>query len=120
MNYTLLFLFFFVCVQNASSQYTPHIVLPGHQEEKHTLCSHAHGLTQKMSEKPLMSDSDIDVLTYDVFMDWRLDPWLCNVIKYVQRHHKKNGIEDLQKALHYLEFAIENYDKIKKAYYERD
>lgn len=72
MNYTLLFLFFFVCVQNASSQYTPHIVLPGHQEEKHTLCSHAHGLTQKMSEKPLISDSDIDVLTYDVFMDWRL------------------------------------------------
>lgn len=57
---------------------------------------------------------------WDVFMDWRLDPWLCNVIKYVQRHHKKNGSEDLQKALHYLEFAIENYDKIKKAYYERD
>jgi hypothetical protein len=35
----------------------------------------------------------------------------------VQRHHKKNGKEDLQKALHYLEFAVANYDKIKEAYY---
>ena len=47
-----------------------------------------------------------------------MDPWLCNVIKYVQRHAKKNGIEDLEKAKHYLEFAIENYDKIKAVYYK--
>ena len=57
---------------------------------------------------------------WDVFLDWKLDPWLCNVIKYVQRHHRKNGKEDLEKALHYLEFALQNYDKIKKVYYERD
>ena len=55
---------------------------------------------------------------WDVFLDWELDPWLCNVIKYVQRHAKKNGLEDLEKAKHYLEFAIANYDKIKKVYYE--
>ena len=54
---------------------------------------------------------------WDVFMDWKLDPWLCNVIKYVQRHNRKNGIEDLEKAKHYLEFAIANYDKIKEVYY---
>jgi hypothetical protein len=47
-----------------------------------------------------------------------MDPWLCNVIKYVQRHAKKNGKEDLEKAKHYLEFAIENYDKIKAVYYK--
>ncbi len=56
---------------------------------------------------------------WDVWEDWKLDPWLCNVIKYVQRHHRKNGKEDLEKALHYLEFALQNYDKIKQTYYDK-
>lgn len=30
-----------------------------------------------------------------------------NVIKYVSRHRKKNGIEDLKKARHYLDLLIE-------------
>ncbi|MCW1937533.1 DUF3310 domain-containing protein [Pseudomonas sp. MDMC_285] len=30
-----------------------------------------------------------------------------NVIKYVSRWRKKNGIEDLKKAKHYLELLIE-------------
>ncbi len=30
-----------------------------------------------------------------------------NVIKYVCRHRKKNGIEDLKKAKHYLELLAE-------------
>lgn len=34
--------------------------------------------------------------------------WLeGNVIKYVSRHQDKNGIEDLKKAIHYLELIIE-------------
>ena len=56
---------------------------------------------------------------WDVFIDWELDPWLCNVIKYVQRHNKKNGKQDLEKALHYLQFAIKNYDKIRSIYYKK-
>jgi hypothetical protein len=32
-----------------------------------------------------------------------------NVIKYVCRHRNKNGIEDLNKAIHYLELAKELY-----------
>jgi hypothetical protein len=31
------------------------------------------------------------------------------VIKYVCRHRQKNGIEDLNKAIHYLELAKELY-----------
>ena len=31
-----------------------------------------------------------------------------NVIKYVSRHGSKNGKEDLLKAIHYLEFLIDN------------
>ncbi len=34
-------------------------------------------------------------------------PWCeSNVIKYVCRHRDKNGIEDLKKAMHYLELLI--------------
>ena len=34
----------------------------------------------------------------------------ANVIKYVVRYKDKNGLEDLNKAKHYLEILIENYD----------
>ena len=34
----------------------------------------------------------------------------ANVIKYVVRYKDKNGLEDLNKAKHYLEMLIENYD----------
>jgi hypothetical protein len=30
-----------------------------------------------------------------------------NIIKYVLRHRKKNGIEDLKKAKHYIDLLIE-------------
>lgn len=30
-----------------------------------------------------------------------------NVVKYVSRHKQKNGLEDLKKAMHYLELLIE-------------
>jgi len=32
-----------------------------------------------------------------------------NVVKYVSRHRQKNGVEDLKKAIHYLEMLIEEY-----------
>ncbi len=32
-----------------------------------------------------------------------------NIIKYVCRHKQKNGIEDLNKAIHYLELAKDLY-----------
>lgn len=35
----------------------------------------------------------------------------ANVIKYVFRHSKKNGVEDLKKARHYLNMIIEEYEK---------
>jgi hypothetical protein len=55
---------------------------------------------------------------WDVISAWSLDPWLANVVKYVQRHQRKNGREDLEKAVHYLEYVIENYDLVKSKYYE--
>jgi len=35
-----------------------------------------------------------------------------NVVKYVTRHRDKNGKEDIKKAIHYLEFLLEYYDKV--------
>ena len=55
---------------------------------------------------------------WEAMLAWGLDPWSCNVIKYVQRHRKKNGKEDLEKAKHYLEFMIENYDAVGDKYYK--
>jgi len=34
----------------------------------------------------------------------------ANVIKYVTRHAKKNGRQDIEKAIHYLEMILEDYD----------
>lgn len=31
-----------------------------------------------------------------------------NVVKYVSRHDKKNGKEDILKAIHYLQFILED------------
>lgn len=33
-----------------------------------------------------------------------------NAIKYICRHKAKNGIEDIKKAIHYLELVLEEYD----------
>ena len=32
-----------------------------------------------------------------------------NVVKYVSRHKDKNGLEDINKAIHYLEMIKEEY-----------
>ena len=36
--------------------------------------------------------------------------YIGNVIKYVLRYKKKNGVEDLKKARLYLDWAIKDYD----------
>ena len=59
-----------------------------------------------------------NIQAWDVFLDWGLDPWACNVIKYVQRHRKKAGKDDLEKAKHYIEYMIENYEAIGEKYYK--
>ena len=35
----------------------------------------------------------------------------ANVIKYITRHNNKNGIQDLKKAMHYIDMIIEDYKK---------
>ena len=35
----------------------------------------------------------------------------CNIVKYILRFQKKNGVEDLKKAKYYLEKLIEEAEK---------
>jgi hypothetical protein len=35
-----------------------------------------------------------------------------NIIKYIVRFEKKNGIEDLEKAKHYIDFMIESFSSL--------
>jgi hypothetical protein len=40
-----------------------------------------------------------------------LNPFQANVIKYAVRYEKKNGIEDLNKIIHYCELEIAHMRK---------
>ena len=48
-----------------------------------------------------------DIQPWDFIISNELGWCEGNIIKYVSRHKKKNGIEDLRKAQHYLEKLIE-------------
>ena len=43
---------------------------------------------------------------WDIINEWNLNYWAGNIIKYVLRYPYKNGVEDLEKAKHYLEYLI--------------
>lgn len=49
-----------------------------------------------------------NVQPIDYILDNELDFCEGNVVKYVTRWKFKNGIEDLKKARHYLDFLIEH------------
>jgi hypothetical protein len=49
--------------------------------------------------------------TYDFIMDKKLSYPLGNVVKYIVRHNHKGGVVDLQKAMWYLQRAIDDYDR---------
>ena len=48
----------------------------------------------------------------DVISDWKLDFCLGNAVKYIARcNHKSNKIEDIKKAIWYLEREIQETEK---------
>lgn len=48
------------------------------------------------------------------FEEWYKDFCLCNALKYIYRHRRKNGLEDIQKAIWYLNKAVELDGQIKE------
>lgn len=37
---------------------------------------------------------------------------VCNALKYIYRHKRKNGLEDIQKAIWYLNKAVELHGRL--------
>ena len=73
MKHIFLSIILFACLcATLVSQQLPAILSPENQEHKYHVCSRAHAFDKVKSEKTLSTTSDIDVLTYDLFMDWRL------------------------------------------------
>jgi hypothetical protein len=48
-----------------------------------------------------------DLQPIDVIDAWGLDFYEGSALKYLARHRKKNGREDIEKAIHYLELLLE-------------
>lgn len=53
--------------------------------------------------------NDQEITPFDYIKANKLDFFEGNVIKYVTRHRKKNGKEDIQKAITYLEELLKDY-----------
>lgn len=53
----------------------------------------------------------LDVMIETQGIDAVLDFCICNAFKYIYRHRKKNGIEDIKKAQWYINKYIEIVEK---------
>ena len=58
------------------------------------------------------TDLKISPLEYITANESEFDWCIANVIKYVSRHKRKNGIEDLKKAQWYLNHEINRLETI--------
>ena len=54
----------------------------------------------------------IEVMIETQGIDAVLDFCICNAFKYLYRHRKKNGIEDLKKARWYIDKYLEIVEKV--------
>lgn len=50
---------------------------------------------------------DFTIQPVEFLMGTDLDWCSMNIIKYASRHHKKNGLEDVEKIIHYAELLKE-------------
>jgi len=48
-----------------------------------------------------------DIQPWDIISTWKLDFWEGNIVKYILRWKDKDGVKDLKKAKHYIEYLIE-------------
>lgn len=64
------------------------------------------------SETGLETIDIIEAVTFDLKGIVAFD--IGNVVKYISRFQKKNGLEDLKKAAWYLNDAIDHIEKLEK------
>jgi hypothetical protein len=70
-------------------------------------------VTVKPDETQVGGDhyKDNKIQVWDAIHDWGLGYFSGNVVKYVARHQKKNGVEDLKEARRYLDKLIAMSEK---------
>jgi len=69
----------------------------------------ANSLTKQVGADHYTS---LGIQPWEIALANKLNPWEYSIMKYVLRHQKKNGKQDLEKAIHNLEFLIENYEQV--------
>ena len=55
-----------------------------------------------------------DIQPWEVIDACNLNYYAGNIVKYVMRYQDKNGKQDLEKAKHYIEHLIDNYERLHK------
>ena len=55
--------------------------------------------------------SDMPIEPIELIEVFNLDFIQGCIVKYISRYNKKNGIEDLEKALHYCKIGIKRFDR---------
>ena len=100
------------CTNNYAS-----LVAWGHRKEKRkkTEAAEQKHVTGKLTpnDKQVGGDhyKDNKIQVWDAIHDWGLGYFSGNVVKYVARHQKKNGVEDLKEARRYLDKLIAMSEK---------
>ena len=72
----------------------------------------SHGLKNNMKANDLQHGGDHykkygDLQPWDVIVAWKLDYLAGTALKYIARWEDKGGIQDLEKAIHFLQKKIE-------------
>ena len=76
-------------------------IIPATEEEISALNRQIGGSHYKRAIQP-----------WDIISEWKLNFWAGNAVKYILRYPYKGRKEDLEKARHYLDYLIENYEEL--------
>lgn len=90
----------------------PHIFGPEHDPKPKPKSEAVNHPNHYQSETGLETIDIIEAVTFDLKGVEAFD--IGNVIKYISRFTKKNGLEDLKKAAWYLDHAIKHIEKLEK------
>jgi hypothetical protein len=94
------------CKMGMVNNFTPMPVLVTRKVEKPALDKQIGGIHY------LNAGSNMQ--PWSIITAWGLGYYRGNVLKYLLRAPQKNGIEDIEKAIHYLEYIKANYNELKE------
>ena len=94
------------CKIGIENNFTPKPVLITRRVETPVLDKQIGGMHYK--------NAGSNMQPWSIITAWGLGYYRGNVLKYLLRAPQKNGIEDIEKAIHYLEYIKANYNELKE------